>query len=72
MIVTAISTQGRYGYGRGQEYMEEYTVEYWRPIFGSKWRNYTFSHGKQVWVYFNMRMFRAMVFQVTSAVLIWH
>ncbi|XP_012268369.3 discoidin domain-containing receptor 2-like [Athalia rosae] len=38
-LVRTIQTQGRYDHGRGQEYVEEYTVEYWRPGF-SEWREY--------------------------------
>ncbi|KAJ8985108.1 hypothetical protein NQ317_012758 [Molorchus minor] len=36
-VVTGIQTQGRYDRGRGQEYAEEYTVEYWRPGL-EEWR----------------------------------
>lgn len=38
-VVTAVQTQGRYDHGRGQEYVEEYTLEYWRPGF-DEWREY--------------------------------
>ncbi|XP_063224924.1 discoidin domain-containing receptor 2-like [Bacillus rossius redtenbacheri] len=30
-VLTGVETQGRYDHGRGQEYAEEYTLEYWRP-----------------------------------------
>ncbi|XP_077301647.1 discoidin domain-containing receptor tyrosine kinase B-like [Arctopsyche grandis] len=39
-LVTAVATQGRYHSGRGQEYTEEYTVEYWRPGM-TKWQQYS-------------------------------
>lgn len=38
-IVTGVQTQGRYDRGRGQEYAEEYTVEYWRPGL-NEWKEY--------------------------------
>lgn len=34
-----MQTQGRYDHGRGQEYVEDYTVEYRRPGF-TRWRRY--------------------------------
>ncbi|XP_058790525.1 discoidin domain-containing receptor 2-like [Phymastichus coffea] len=46
-MVTAIETQGRFDHGRGQEYTEEYTVEYWRPGF-TDWRPYKLWNGKEV------------------------
>ncbi|KAK6628868.1 hypothetical protein RUM43_002685 [Polyplax serrata] len=46
-MFTGIQTQGRYDHGRGQEYMEEYTMEYWRPSF-DKWKGYHRWDGKQV------------------------
>lgn len=45
--ITGVQTQGRYGQGRGQEYAEEYTVEYWRPNLDS-WRKYRRWDGKEV------------------------
>nr|CAH7715862.1 unnamed protein product [Callosobruchus chinensis] len=45
--VTGVQTQGRYDRGRGQEYTEEYTVEYLRP--GMKmWREYRRWDGKRI------------------------
>ncbi|XP_011692196.1 PREDICTED: discoidin domain-containing receptor 2-like [Wasmannia auropunctata] len=38
-VVTGVQTQGRYDHGRGQEYVEDYTVEYRRPGF-TRWRRY--------------------------------
>ncbi|KAK2586843.1 hypothetical protein KPH14_009781 [Odynerus spinipes] len=38
-VITGVQTQGRYDHGRGQEYVEEYTLEYRRPTF-SEWRRY--------------------------------
>lgn len=46
-LVTAIEIQGRYDHGRGQEYTEEFTVEYWRPSF-AEWRQYRLWDGKEV------------------------
>ncbi|KAJ8683779.1 hypothetical protein QAD02_019571, partial [Eretmocerus hayati] len=46
-VITAVETQGRFDHGRGQEYTEEYTVEYWRPGLDD-WRPYTRWDGKQV------------------------
>ncbi|XP_039286233.1 discoidin domain-containing receptor 2-like [Nilaparvata lugens] len=46
-LVTGVATQGRYDHGRGQEYAEEYTLEYWRPGLPD-WRQYTRWDGKQV------------------------
>ncbi|XP_071055936.1 discoidin domain-containing receptor 2-like isoform X2 [Onthophagus taurus] len=47
-VVTGVQTQGRYDRGRGQEYAEEYTVEYWRPEFGDQWKEYKRWDGKQI------------------------
>ncbi|XP_059092782.1 discoidin domain-containing receptor 2-like isoform X2 [Tigriopus californicus] len=30
-VITETMTQGRFGKGRGQEYAEAYTIQYWRP-----------------------------------------
>ncbi|XP_054276180.1 discoidin domain-containing receptor tyrosine kinase B-like [Macrosteles quadrilineatus] len=38
-VLTATRTQGRYGNGQGQEYTEEFYLDYWRPGF-SKWRRW--------------------------------
>jgi len=38
-VVTGVQTQGRYDHGRGQEYVEGYTLEYRRPGF-AQWRRY--------------------------------
>lgn len=46
-VVTGVQTQGRYDRGRGQEYAEEYTIEYWRPGF-QEWKEYKRWDGKQV------------------------
>ncbi|XP_046412192.1 discoidin domain-containing receptor 2-like isoform X1 [Neodiprion fabricii] len=46
-VVTAIETQGRYDHGRGQEYVEEYTLEYWRPGF-AEWREYRKWDGQKI------------------------
>lgn len=46
-VITGVQTQGRYDRGRGQEYTEEYTVEYWR--FGlNEWKEYKRWDNKQV------------------------
>ncbi|KAK9754778.1 Protein tyrosine and serine/threonine kinase [Popillia japonica] len=46
-VVTGVQTQGRYDRGRGQEYAEEYTIEYWRPGF-QEWKEYKRWDGKQI------------------------
>ncbi|KAH0948374.1 hypothetical protein HN011_011755 [Eciton burchellii] len=38
-VITGVQTQGRYDHGRGQEYVEDYTLEYRRPGF-TQWRRY--------------------------------
>ncbi|XP_065345024.1 discoidin domain-containing receptor tyrosine kinase B isoform X3 [Cloeon dipterum] len=42
-MVTATKTQGRFGNGHGQEYAEEFVLEYWRPGMNSwrRWRNHS-------------------------------
>ncbi|CAH0545928.1 unnamed protein product [Brassicogethes aeneus] len=45
-VITGCRTQGRYGNGQGQEYAEEYMVEYWRPGF-SKWARWKNRLGKE-------------------------
>ncbi|KAL3275351.1 hypothetical protein HHI36_020118 [Cryptolaemus montrouzieri] len=46
-VVTETRTQGRYGNGQGQEYAEEYMLDYWRPGLGDwvRWKNRS---GKEV------------------------
>ncbi|KAF7391883.1 hypothetical protein HZH68_011426 [Vespula germanica] len=46
-VITGVQTQGRYDHGRGQEYVEEYTLEYRRPTF-SEWRRYKRSNNQEV------------------------
>lgn len=46
-MVTGVQTQGRFDHGRGQEYAEEYMLEYWRPAI-NKWLPYTRWDGKTV------------------------
>lgn len=46
-VFTGVQTQGRYDRGRRQEYVKEYTLEYWRPDF-KKWREYMPWNGNQV------------------------
>ncbi|KAK1116702.1 hypothetical protein K0M31_018165 [Melipona bicolor] len=38
-VITGVQSQGRYDRGRGQEYVEEYTLEYRRPGF-IEWQRY--------------------------------
>ncbi|XP_014291847.1 discoidin domain-containing receptor 2 [Halyomorpha halys] len=46
-VVTGVQTQGRYDNGRGQEYAEEYTLEYWRPGM-PQWKQFKRWDGKQI------------------------
>ncbi|XP_011873229.1 PREDICTED: discoidin domain-containing receptor 2-like isoform X2 [Vollenhovia emeryi] len=46
-VITGVQTQGRYDHGRGQEYVEDYTVEYRRPGF-TRWRRYKRWDNKEV------------------------
>lgn len=46
-VITGVQTQGRFDRGRGQEYAEEYTLEYWRPGLG-EWKEYKRWDGKRV------------------------
>ncbi|XP_026809567.1 discoidin domain-containing receptor 2-like [Rhopalosiphum maidis] len=46
-MITGVQTQGRFGHGRGLEYAEEYTLEYWRPGLG-EWKPYKRWDGKQI------------------------
>ncbi|XKL63912.1 hypothetical protein PGB90_006276 [Kerria lacca] len=45
--ITGIQTQGRFDHGRGQEYAEEYTIEYLRPNMDS-WKKYKRWDGKEI------------------------
>jgi discoidin domain receptor family protein 2 len=46
-VITGCRTQGRFGNGQGQEYAEEYMIEYWRPNF-TKWIRWKNHSGKEV------------------------
>lgn len=46
-VVTGARTQGRFGNGQGQEYTEEYMMDYWRPGF-IKWTRWKNRVGKSV------------------------
>ncbi|CAG9771116.1 unnamed protein product [Ceutorhynchus assimilis] len=46
-VLTGIKTQGRYGNGQGQEYAEQYMVEYWRSGL-EKWVRWKDRHGKEL------------------------
>lgn len=46
-VITGVQSQGRYDHGRGQEYVEEYTLEYRRPGF-AEWRRYKRWDNKEV------------------------
>ncbi|XP_030766218.1 epithelial discoidin domain-containing receptor 1-like [Sitophilus oryzae] len=46
-VVTGVKTQGRYGNGQGQEYAEQYMVEYWRRGLG-KWVRWKDRSGKEL------------------------
>ena len=37
--ISRTATQGRYGGGQGQEYAEEFLLEYWRPSL-KEWKTY--------------------------------
>lgn len=45
--LTATRTQGRFGNGQGQEYAEEFFLDYWRPGF-TKWRRWQSFSAKSV------------------------
>lgn len=45
--VTATKTQGRFGNGQGQEYSEEFFLDYWRPGF-KKWKRWRSVSGNQI------------------------
>ncbi|XP_073975578.1 discoidin domain-containing receptor 2 isoform X4 [Rhodnius prolixus] len=44
-VITGTRTQGRFGNGQGQEYAEEFILDYWRAGFG-KWRRWRDRAGK--------------------------
>lgn len=46
-LITAVSTQGRFGNGLGVEFTEAYMLEYWRPRLG-KWVRYRDIKGEEV------------------------
>ncbi|KAH1008410.1 discoidin domain-containing receptor 2 isoform X1 [Dendroctonus ponderosae] len=46
-VITGTKTQGRYGNGQGQEYAEQYMVEYWRPGL-QKWVRWKDRSGKEL------------------------
>ncbi|XP_076272189.1 discoidin domain-containing receptor 2-like [Rhynchophorus ferrugineus] len=46
-VISGIETQGRYDRGRGQEYVEEYLLEYWRPGL-EEWKEYKRWDGKHI------------------------
>ncbi|CAH1395205.1 unnamed protein product [Nezara viridula] len=45
-VVTGTRTQGRFGNGQGQEFAEEFFLDYWRPGF-TRWRRWRNRQGKQ-------------------------
>ncbi|XP_067204173.1 discoidin domain-containing receptor 2-like isoform X2 [Linepithema humile] len=46
-VITGVQTQGRFDHGRGQEYVEDYTLEYRRPGF-TQWRLYKHWDSKEI------------------------
>ncbi|XP_066250370.1 discoidin domain-containing receptor 2 isoform X1 [Euwallacea similis] len=46
-VLTGVKTQGRYGNGQGQEYAEQYMIEYWRSGVG-KWVRWKDRTGKEL------------------------
>ena len=46
-VVSAVETQGRFGNGRGVEYVEYFLLEYWRFGF-QRWRTYKLYNGSKV------------------------
>lgn len=46
-VINGIATQGRYGNGRGQEYAEQFKLEYWRPEL-DLWYTYRQRDGNDV------------------------
>jgi len=47
-LITRTETQGRFGNGQGQEYAEQFLVEYWRDAL-QKWIVYKDTRGQKVW-----------------------
>ena len=47
-LITRTETQGRFGNGQGQEYAEQFLVEYWRDVL-QKWVVYKDTRGQKVW-----------------------
>ena len=45
--ITQTATQGRYGGGQGQEYAEQFILEYWRPSLG-EWKTYKNHSGHSI------------------------
>ncbi|XP_014243467.1 discoidin domain-containing receptor 2-like isoform X3 [Cimex lectularius] len=45
-VITGTRTQGRFGNGQGQEYTEEFYLDYWRPGF-TKWHRWKNRTGSQ-------------------------
>ncbi|XP_037082022.1 discoidin domain-containing receptor tyrosine kinase B-like [Pollicipes pollicipes] len=46
-VVSAVSIQGRFGNGRGVEFADQFTLEYWRPGL-TAWRTYRQWNGTEV------------------------
>ncbi|XP_046642063.1 discoidin domain-containing receptor tyrosine kinase B-like isoform X2 [Daphnia pulicaria] len=46
-VINGIATQGRYGNGRGQEYAEQFKLEYWRPEL-DLWHTYRQRDGNDI------------------------
>lgn len=46
-VITGGRTQGRFGNGQGQEYAENYMMDYWKPGL-SKWTRWKNREGKEV------------------------
>jgi discoidin domain receptor family protein 2 len=47
-LITRTETQGRFGNGQGQEYAEQFLVEYWRDAL-QHWTVYKDTRGQKVW-----------------------
>ncbi|XP_076320947.1 discoidin domain-containing receptor 2-like isoform X4 [Tachypleus tridentatus] len=46
-VITQVATQGRFGNGQGQEYAEQYRLEYWRPG-AHEWIHYRNRTGHEI------------------------
>lgn len=46
-VITGTKTQGRFGNGQGQEYVEEFMLDFWRPGF-NKWMRWKSRNRKEV------------------------